>query len=392
MSEYPMVAVASSFQPPVVPQNLEATANSLMESAFDGFGNSLRILKPGKMDFVVVEGGQEVRIPNGGVVGVLLGVAPHNYCTWYERQYNPGQEPMRPDLCWVQHEPDYYPDALPEMYRRKVNIQGQERWGYRIARRTVWALMTVQGDQMYLDLNRPVVLDITSMSLFGKSDTQSHSYRWAGLRGFCDRFSQPGVFQCNPAMFPIQIVIDPQSSVSGVVLFRPQMANGSPCYLDSSTYTAVIEAASSSSVAEMLKVREILTYTPTGAAPVAAPMASPAPAAPMASPAPAAPVAAPMAAPVVAPVAAPAPAAPVAAPVAAPAATPGELLARAADVLGKAAAAQPAAQPAAPVVQPAPQVPQQPQPMAAPVVQPAAASVNDEAKAALGGIMDALGV
>ena len=267
MSENNLVPVVVNNQPPTLAdEQFSGIVDTLMDNAFSGFGAGLRILKPGKMSFKLIENRQEIDIPNGQVFGVLLGVAPCNYASWYARQYAPGQEPSRPDLVWMMPTADTFPDALPAEYHQKVSVNGQERWGFRIARRTVWALMTNSNGQFYLDLERPVVLDITSTSLYGNSDPRSNSYRWGGIKGFCDRHSQPGVFRCNPAMFVTQIILDPQSPVSGVMLFRPNLdPNGNPSYLDSQTYTAVIQTASTERIAEMLRVNEILTYSPNGA-------------------------------------------------------------------------------------------------------------------------------
>ena len=425
MSETNLVPVVVNNQPPVLADGqFSGVVDTLMDNAFSGFGAGLRILKPGKMSFKLIENRQEVDIPNGQVFGVLLGVAPCNYASWYARQYAPGQEPSRPDLVWMMPTADTFPDALPPEYHQKVSVNGQERWGFRIARRTVWALMTNQNGQFYLDLERPVVLDITSTSLYGNSDPRSNSYRWGGIKGFCDRHSQPGVFRCNPAMFVTQIILDPQSPVSGVMLFRPNLdQNGNPSYLDSQTYTAVIQTASTERITEMLRVNEILTYTPNGVGAV-----QPVPAAvnignsaqvmqPMAQP-----MQPPMAQPMQQPMAQPAPQ-PVQQPVQQPAPQPmqqpiaqpapsgmNDMLSRAAAVLdgAPAPAAQPAPAPAAqpapaPVAQPAPAPAPapaaQPAPAPAPAAQPAPApdpaaqpapiqaNVSKEASDALTGIL-----
>ena len=397
MSENTFVPVVVNNQPPVLADGqFSGVVDILMDNAFSGFGAGLRILKPGKMSFKLIENRQEVDIPNGQVFGVLLGVAPCNYASWYARQYAPGQEPSRPDLVWMMPTADTFPDALPPEYHQKVSVNGQERWGFRIARRTVWALMTNQNGQFYLDLERPVVLDITSTSLYGNSDPRSNSYRWGGIKGFCDRHSQPGVFRCNPAMFVTQIILDPQSPVSGVMLFRPNLdQNGNPAYLDSQTYTSVIQTASTERITEMLRVNEILTYTPNGVGavqpvpaavnignsaqvmqPMAQPMQQPMPQPmqqPMAQPAPQPapqPVQQPMAQPVQQPMAQPAPSG------------MNDMLSRAAAVLdGAPASAQaPAAQPApVPAAQPAPAPAAQPAP--APAAQPAPAPAAQPAPA-----------
>lgn len=339
---------------PVVSQE---TSLTMFNNAFAGFSTGARFLRARKLDFQITSGGETTVVPNGKVVGVLLGVAPFNHCTWYERDYAPGQEPSAPDLCWVQKTANDFPDALPEMYRRKVNINGQERWKFRIARRTVWALASADGQGgATLDVDNPVIFDITSASMYGKSDPRTHSYKWAGLRGFCSQFSTAAV-TINPSMFFIQIALDPDAT-QGVVMFRPALTDqGTPQYLSQETWQAVVNAAQSAQVADMLRVTETLEWPKGGAKPAgqatvqqvsyppsqeAAPVQPAAPAAPAAQAAPAASV---VPADVVAP-AANASVTPELLDAASSVLQQAQNAANAAPVQGAAPAAQPAAQPA----------------------------------------------
>lgn len=260
------LACTTATTAPVVSQ---ATSLTMFNNAFAGFSTGARFLRARKLDFQITSGGETTVVPNGKVVGVLLGVAPFNHCTWYERDYAPGQEPSAPDLCWVQKTANDFPDALPEMYRRKVNINGQERWKFRIARRTVWALASADGQGgATLDVDNPVIFDITSASMYGKSDPRTHSYKWAGLRGFCSQFSTAAV-TINPSMFFIQIALDPEAT-QGVVMFRPALTDqGTPQYLSQETWQAVVNAAQSAQVADMLRVTETLEWPKGGAKPAA---------------------------------------------------------------------------------------------------------------------------
>ena len=260
------LACTTATTAPVVSQ---ATSLTMFNNAFAGFSTGARFLRARKLDFQITSGGETTVVPNGKVVGVLLGVAPFNHCTWYERDYAPGQEPSAPDLCWVQKTANDFPDALPEMYRRKVNINGQERWKFRIARRTVWALASADGQGgVTLDVDNPVIFDITSASMYGKSDPRTHSYKWAGLRGFCSQFSTAAV-TINPSMFFIQIALDPDAT-QGVVMFRPALTDqGTPQYLAQDTWQAVVNAAQSAQVADMLRVTETLDWPKGGAKPAA---------------------------------------------------------------------------------------------------------------------------
>lgn len=255
------LACTTATTAPIVSQ---ATSLTMFNNAFAGFSTGARFLRARKLDFQITSGGETTVVPNGKVVGVLLGVAPFNHCTWYERDYAPGQEPSAPDLCWVQKTANDFPDALPEMYRRKVNINGQERWKFRIARRTVWALASDDGQGgATLDVDNPVIFDITSASMYGKSDPRTHSYKWAGLRGFCSQFST-SVVTINPSMFFIQIALDPDAT-QGVVMFRPAITQqGTPQYLAQETWQAVVNAAQSAQVADMLRVTETLEWPKGG--------------------------------------------------------------------------------------------------------------------------------
>lgn len=247
----------------------EEFSNNMFAGAFTGFEASRRHLRAKKLDFRISTGQDEIILANGEVAGVLLGIAPFNHCSWYARKYQEGQEPKAPDLLWVQRDPNKFPDALPEQFRQKQNVGGVARWDFRIARRTVWALINKEpSGQMYLDLDNPVIFDMTSASMYGKSYPQNNAYKWSGLRSFCEQHSSMAG-RVNPSMFPMQIVIDPNSPVQGVVVFRPFVtANGAPAYLDNDTYARVVELAQSQLVSDMVSVQERLTLGDNGAAPV----------------------------------------------------------------------------------------------------------------------------
>lgn len=383
-------------QLPVLPADIMQQMKQFMDDDFSDLGGgTMRFIRPRKSDFLLVDGGNQEVVYGHELFGVLICVAPTNHCVWYDREYAPGQEPSAPDLIWNQIAPDQFPDALPEMYRHKILRNGQERWGFQIRRRTVWALCRKDPNgQMMLDMSRPFILDLTSMSLFGKSNPQQNAYKFAGLKDLCTQYSGNG-FICTPSMFMTQIFLDPNVSVAGVVVFRPARdAQGNLSFLDAQTIQSVYAARTSQEVQDMRVVREKLDYTPDGSnsafsapaqlaaapqpvapvAPVAQPM--PAPVTPMSSAIPAAPVApvTPMPQPV-------APAAPIPQPAAIPPLPPvtaearpnrpeamdsngmNALLAQAQGILANGATGQ---QPAAVVSQPQPlpaQMPVTPQPL-----------------------------
>lgn len=367
------VSFSNNGQLPVLPADVMQQMKQFMDDDFSDLGGgAMRFIRPRKSDFLLVDGGNQEVVYGHELFGVLICVAPTNHCVWYDREYAPGQEPSAPDLIWNQTAPDQFPDALPEMYRHKILRNGQERWGFQIRRRSVWALCRKDPNgQMMLDMSRPFILDLTSMSLFGKSNPQQNAYKFAGLKDLCTQYSGNG-FICTPSMFMTQIFLDPNVSVAGVVVFRPARdAQGNLSFLDAQTIQSVYAARTSQEVQDMRVVREKLDYTPDGSN-----SAFSAPAQLAAAPQPVAPVApvAPMAAAPVAPVA----------PVAAPAIPPlptvtaearpnrpeamdsngmNALLAQAQGILANGATGQ---QPAAVVSQPQPlpaQMPVTPQPL-----------------------------
>lgn len=256
------VQMTATSTAPAVPQELLARYNLATEAMMGGFGASFNRIKPNTLDFTLTENGNARQVQNGHVVGVLLGIAPHDHCVWYAKDYVPGQEPEEPDLVWVWTTQDTFPDALPEKYRKKVLINGKERWKFQIARRSVWALAKMNANnQMMLDLDNPYIMDITSMSMYGKGNPEAGTYKYSGLVNFCKRFSEPPMIQCSPSMFLTQILLDGAAKLAGVVVFRPMMAadNVNPQYLDEATFNQVLAAMFSQNVQEALKVQEKLT-------------------------------------------------------------------------------------------------------------------------------------
>lgn len=258
MSQMPVVM--GNGQPPVLPQDMMAQYQAMVAGMNEGVGASYNFIRPGKLDFTFVENGVKRQVPNGQVAGVLLAVSPVETCTWYEKAYNPGQEPEMPDLVWNWPDHSKFPDALPQQYRQKIMQNGKERWAFRVARRSVWALAGVVDGQLTLNLDSPYIMDITSMSLYGKSDPNINSYKYNGLMSMCQRLSQPPHFICSPAMFLTGIKLDAASPVSGVVTFSPQIVNNQLAYLDSDTFQRVLQLMLSQQVKDMLKVQEKLEW------------------------------------------------------------------------------------------------------------------------------------
>lgn len=264
MSQFPVVQPVS--QLPILNSDVLQTFTNVFDDAFNGFGGAnFRRIKVRKLDFALCENGAQEVVPANGLYAVLVGAAPVNHCVWYSRVYAPGQEPEAPDLTWIQHTPDTFPDALPVEFRRKQNVNGQERWAFQICRRTVWCVARIVNGQLFLDTEKPYIFDLTSSSLFGKSIPEQNMYKWGGLRDVCRQYST-ATFTCTPSMFLTQIVLDVNSPVQGVVMFKPMRDNnGNMLFLDESNLYQVQECAMRQSTQDLAVVREKLTY---GDAPV----------------------------------------------------------------------------------------------------------------------------
>ena len=266
-----LLPINPSQQSSVAP-NLPADLMNLLQAQFDDSFKDLgaatgRRLKVRKSDFLIQDGQNLEVVPAHEMYAVLLCSAPCNHAVWYEQQYAPGQEPAAPDLVWNMETPDTYPDALPVQFRQKISVQGTEKWAYQINRRTVWAQFKKGADGNYfLDLQNPFVLDLTSMSLYGKNDPASKTYKWANIKAFCAARST-STYNVLPFMFITQIILDPLVSVSGVVSFRPFTdENDNVIFLDAETMSNVANVALSKATQDLVVVREKLTYK--GAAPV----------------------------------------------------------------------------------------------------------------------------
>lgn len=260
MSNVPAIQFANTV--PQLSAEVAASFGAMFDETFNDLGaGSNRRLRPRKMDFLIVDGGNQEIVPNDRMFAVLLGSAPCNHAVWYERSYAPGQEPAAPDLVWKMPTPNTFPDALPVQFREKIDRDGRKVWAFQQLRRTVWALARFNADgTMALELDRPFVFDISSMSLYGKSMPEQNMYKWAGIRDVCSKYSGNGsvVF---PSMFVTQIVLDTTVTVSGPVMFRPMRdQNGNLQYLDTNTINTIHSMAVSKQIKDMVEVREKLSY------------------------------------------------------------------------------------------------------------------------------------
>lgn len=267
------VTITGNNSLPQLPESLMAMFKADAEADWAGLGSTtVRRLKVGKMGFTIGSGQDAKTYGANDLAGVCIATAPHTHCVWYARDYAPGMEPAQPDLIWEQKTEGYICPALPKEFHQKVLRNGAERWAFQTLRRTVWAFFTTDPNgQMMLDLDNPVVFDITSANLYGKSYPDQNMYKWSGLIALCKRLSVNGSV-ITPAMFPTQILIDGKMSIGGVVVFRPALApSGYPTFLDVEAIKAIRAKRTTPEVQDMLAIREKLEYGQQDATPAPEP-------------------------------------------------------------------------------------------------------------------------
>lgn len=253
-----------------LPATTMAEMSALFDMSFQGLGGAtMRRIKVRKTDFVLIDGGSQEIVQGHELCGVFVGAAPHNHATWYEKDYKEGSD-NPPDLTWIMPDMNTFPDALPMQFRKKVIIGGQERWAFQIARRVAFVLVRNVNGQMIIDVDKPYVMDLSSMSLFGKGLPEHNMYKWGGIRDLCNQHSTANT-RIFPSMFMTQIVIDPNTPVSGVVMFKPMRdQNGRLAILDGGIIQQVHACAQAQATRDMLVIREKLTYGGNTTAPAQA--------------------------------------------------------------------------------------------------------------------------
>jgi len=263
-------------QLPQISSELAGQLKAFHDKSFaDLGGQTLRRIKVGAAGFQLIDGGSTTDVPFHQLVGVLVGLAECNHAVWYAREYKPGMEPEQPDLVWKMPTMDTFPPALPEQFHKKINRNGREAWAFSICRRAAFALLrTDTNGQMYLELEKPYIMDLTSMSLWGKGLPAQNQYKLSGLQDVCRKYSGNGI-TVTPMMFYVQILPD-QSAPRGVVNFRPQVdQQGNLVFMSGAEIQAVYDCAMDANTRSMLEIRERLDYEGAASGVASVPTAAP---------------------------------------------------------------------------------------------------------------------
>lgn len=261
-------ALQFSSGPANLPAEVLASMAAMYDESFAGLGGvGFRRIRVGRDSFILQDGQNKEKIPFDQLFGVFVGSSPVNHAVWYAKDFVPGQEPEEPDLVWLMPTPDTFPDALPHQFRKKVNKNGREVWAFQILRRVAFVLMRNVGGQFLLDIDKPYIMDLSSMSLFGKGMPEQNMYKWSSLRDMCAQNSTAAM-QIMPSMFVVKIVVD-ANAPSGVVMFMPMRNNsGHLQYLDGDLLMSVHDCAQRPATRDQLKIREKLGMAAAPAQPV----------------------------------------------------------------------------------------------------------------------------
>ena len=236
-------------------------------------GGDFRRIKARKGDFLLIDGQEQTAVAGHEMYGVILRSHPYNHCTWYAKQYAPGQEPASPDLCWVQKQDGDFPAALPAEFRQKVSINGQLRWGFQTNHRIIWVRLIIRpdGSGAELDYAHPYAMDLTSMSIFGKGNPTANEYKFSGLANFV-RAHSSSTLKLALYMLPMQMIMDNSVAVSSVVCFKPMLqSNGMPRLLPVDIIQKMQDLRNSDEVENLMMIREKLDYNGNGNIAIATP-------------------------------------------------------------------------------------------------------------------------
>ena len=199
--------------------------------------------------FTLKEGSSADTLPVNELPVILLGLGHDNHCVYYKDKYKPGMDNIQPTAVWYQKNPA--PASVPASALQK-GVDGF--LGYQVRRRMVVALMQQnQTDgSFYADLAKPYVLDIGAKSIYGEDYPMNMAFTLSGLIRFCSRQ------RIMPIHFITKLVFDTNSSVPAL-RFVPYNRGGQVIYLDEATLQPIYATATSDTVADMLRVKELPT-------------------------------------------------------------------------------------------------------------------------------------
>lgn len=232
---------------PALPEDQRALLASMFGGAMTSFGSLFNRLSIKGHRFHLMEGKQEVRTAADFLDIVILGIGAENYNVYYEGEYDPSKDDVKPTAMWGESE------AVPACVPPTPAVGADGKPGkkpYSIRRRIVFSPIELdqQTGELNMDLSKLYVFDVNAMSMFGEPIPQSNAY---SLGGYITFLRTAGLYPC---VLGTRLVFDTRESVP-VVKFIPYNNQGKPVMLPANYLTDVV-----STIQTEPKVAELLDW------------------------------------------------------------------------------------------------------------------------------------
>lgn len=232
---------------PALPEDQRALLASMFGGAMTSFGSLFNRLSIKGHRFHLMEGKQEVRTAADFLDIVILGIGAENYNVYYEGEYDPSKDDIKPTAMWGESE------AVPACVPPTPAVGADGKPGkkpYSIRRRIVFSPIELdqQTGELKMDLSKLYVFDVNAMSMFGEPIPQSNAY---SLGGYITFLRTAGLYPC---VLGTRLVFDTRESVP-VVKFIPYNNQGKPVMLPANYLTDVV-----STIQTEPKVAELLDW------------------------------------------------------------------------------------------------------------------------------------
>ncbi len=232
---------------PALPEEQRALLASMFGGAMTSFGSLFNRLSIKGHRFHLMEGKQEVRTAADQLDIVILGIGAENYNVYYEGEYDPSKDDVKPTAMWGESEP--VPACVPPT--PAVGADGKPgKKPYSIRRRIVFSPIEMcrESGELTVDLSKLYVFDVNAMSMFGEPIPQSNAY---SLGGYITYLRTNGLYPC---VLGTRLVFDTRESVP-VVKFVPFNNNGAPFVLPAPLLNDVV-----TTIQNEPKVTELLDW------------------------------------------------------------------------------------------------------------------------------------
>ena len=248
---------------PALPAELRDALAEQFGASMDSFGGGFNRISLKGNRFGFVEGGSRVSETINPIDVIVIGIAPEQYCAWYENKYT-GEEGVAPTAVWAQNEEP--PRHVPASVLQK-DAEGRNQ--YALRRRIVVVVFEQTPTGYAPKWDSPYVFDVGGSSCFGaKLSLPNGGGEAMSLSAYISGLKASGVY---PNCIPTRIVLDGRSGVPEVRFMAHKNQDGSPALLPTEAIIKALEVSKDPTTAEMLDWRRSAATTSTEAPVNAAP-------------------------------------------------------------------------------------------------------------------------